>query len=217
MDELTRNEPVIKFEKTIAEFFGAPYGVATDCCTNALELCFRLWKENKSDHRVELVNVPIYTYHSIPIMLDKIGIDWSFNEDQWEGYYHLTDNIIDAAVYWKKNGYVPGTMMCLSFQYGKHLSTDRGGMILLDSESDASKLRKMAYDGRERTDLAWWKQDISTVGYHYYMTPDKANIGLENFPKVKSKKPIRKDWDHYQPIDRYSIFKSKKILTTSKL
>ena len=43
--------------------------------------------------------------------------------------------------------------MCLSFQYGKHLSTDRGGMILLDSESDASKLRKMAYDGRERTDL----------------------------------------------------------------
>ena len=59
------------------------------------------------------------------------------------------------------------------------------------------------------------KQDISTVGYHYYMTPDKANMGLENFPKVKNKKPIRKDWDHYQPIDRYSIFKSKKILTTN--
>ena len=29
-------------------------------------------------------------------MLDKIGIDWSFNDDEWEGYYHLTDNIIDA-------------------------------------------------------------------------------------------------------------------------
>ena len=42
MDEITRNAPVIKFEKTIAKFFGAPYGVAVDCCTNALELCFRL-------------------------------------------------------------------------------------------------------------------------------------------------------------------------------
>ena len=60
MDELTKNEPVIRFEKTIAEFFGAPNGVATDCCTNALELCFRLWKENKSDHRVELVHIPKY-------------------------------------------------------------------------------------------------------------------------------------------------------------
>ena len=38
--------------------------------------------------------------------------------------------------------------MVLSFQRTKHLSTDRGGMILLDNEEDASLLRKMAYDGR---------------------------------------------------------------------
>ena len=85
-----------------------------------------------------------------------------------------------------------------------------------DDKDSAEKLKRMSYDGR-LPDIPWATQNISTMGYHYYMTPDKANMGLENFPKVKSKKPIRKDWDHYQPIDRYSIFKSKKILTTSKL
>ena len=34
--------PLFEFEKTIAEYYGAPYGVAVDCCTHALELCLRL-------------------------------------------------------------------------------------------------------------------------------------------------------------------------------
>ena len=29
-------------EKNLAAFTGAPYAVATDCCTHALELCLRL-------------------------------------------------------------------------------------------------------------------------------------------------------------------------------
>ena len=31
-------DDVDKLEKTIAEFFGAPYALATDCCTHAIEL-----------------------------------------------------------------------------------------------------------------------------------------------------------------------------------
>ena len=34
-------ETVKVFEEHIAKFFGAKYGVATDCCTHALELCLR--------------------------------------------------------------------------------------------------------------------------------------------------------------------------------
>ena len=37
-----------------------------------------------------------------------------------------------------------------------------------------------------------WKQDIKTVGYHYYMTPDKAKMGLKNFVRVKDQKPKKK-------------------------
>ena len=32
---------VEKFEDRIAKFYGAKYGIATDCCTHAIELCLR--------------------------------------------------------------------------------------------------------------------------------------------------------------------------------
>tara|TARA_B100000073_G_C23595037_1_gene517984 strand:+ start:265 stop:903 length:639 start_codon:yes stop_codon:yes gene_type:complete len=210
MDEITRNEPVIKFEKTIAEFFGAPYGVAVDCCTNGLELCFRLDQQQRGK-KVVIAKVPYYTYVSVPNMLDKIGQQWKWEDDKWIGYYNLTDEIIDAAVYWKQGGYIPGTKMVLSFQRTKHLSTDRGGMILLDNEEDASLLRKMAYDGRARTDVAWWKQEIDVVGYHYYLSPSKAELGMKNFEAVKDAQVKEKNWDYYRRIDNYPIFKKKKF------
>ena len=33
------NKVVESFEKDIADFYGSPYAVATDCCTHAIELC----------------------------------------------------------------------------------------------------------------------------------------------------------------------------------
>ena len=35
-------EHVRQFEEQIADFYGAPYAVATDSCTHAIELCLRL-------------------------------------------------------------------------------------------------------------------------------------------------------------------------------
>ena len=35
-------ETVKEFEKQIAKFYGAPYAVATDCCTHAIELSLRI-------------------------------------------------------------------------------------------------------------------------------------------------------------------------------
>ena len=98
--------------------------------------------------------------------------------------------------------------MCLSFFYRKHLSTDRGGMILLDNKEDAELLRIMCYDGRQRSNVCWNQQRIDTFGYHYYMTPHKAKLGLRNFEKVKDKKPIRRDWDWYPDIHKLPVFES---------
>ena len=37
---MTKNyNTITKFEQALAEFTGAPYVVATDCCTHAIELC----------------------------------------------------------------------------------------------------------------------------------------------------------------------------------
>ena len=32
---------VSDFENEVAHWFGAPYGVAVDCCTHGIELCLR--------------------------------------------------------------------------------------------------------------------------------------------------------------------------------
>ena len=34
-------DAVTKFEDKIGSYFAAPYAVATDCCTHAIELCLR--------------------------------------------------------------------------------------------------------------------------------------------------------------------------------
>jgi len=186
------------FEKTIAEFFGSRYAIATDCCTHAIELCLRL-KQPKS------VACPTHTYVSVPMTLRKLSIPWVWSELQWQDFYYITPNIIDAAVYWQQDGYKHGTLMCLSFQYRKHLNVGRGGMILLDNEDDYKQLCKMRYDGR-LDDIPWMEQNIDTMGYHYYMTPETAQLGLEKFEQVKDL-PVKK-WSHqnYPNVSKMKVF-----------
>jgi len=173
------------FEDKIAEFYGSPYAVAVDCCTHAIELCLR-YKE------VKKFTVPPNTYPSIPNLAEKIGIEFEWEEREWKDYYYLGGtNIIDAAVLWKRNSYISNSLMCLSFQYQKHLNLGRGGMILTDNKKDCEELKKMSYDGRE-WDVPWRDQNISTMGYHYYMTPETASLGLVKLPDAIKTKP--KDW-----------------------
>ncbi len=166
-------EVVTTFEKKISEFFGSPYAVAVDSCTHGLELCLRHTNETK-------INVPKRTYLSVPFLAEKIGLKREWRDDNWEKYYTINygdKRIIDAAVLWEKNSYIPNTFMCISFQYQKHLSLGRGGIILMDNESDYISLKKRSYDGR-LPNIPWRDQDIDTVGFHYYMTPETAQLGL---------------------------------------
>lgn len=190
---------VRKFEETIANFFNSPYAIATDCCTHALELCLRYIKPCT-------VTCPTNTYLSVPMTLKKLNIPFTWDNSNWQNYYYLKDtNIVDAAVYWEKGGYVPCTMMCLSFQFKKHLKLGRGGMILLDNHTDYQVLKKMRYDGRS-DDKPWAEQEIETLGYHYYMTPETAKLGCERFDEVKDLKP--KLWSNkdYPDISKLKVF-----------
>jgi dTDP-4-amino-4,6-dideoxygalactose transaminase len=193
---------VVEFESVIKTFYNAPYAVAVDCCTHAIELCLRLL-------RPEWVSCPKHTYLSVPMTFKKLNIVWTFNDEKWNDYYHIANtNIIDAAVYWKKDGYIQNSMMCLSFQYKKHLNIGRGGMILLDNEEQYKQLKKMRYDGRT-DDKPWAQQDVDTIGYHYYMTPENADIGLQRFDEVFFKQP--KNWSYidYPNLKKMSVFNVK--------
>jgi len=188
------------FEKELAKFFGSPYAVATDCCTHGIELCLRY--EN-----VKSIFVPKRTYVSIPMLANKLNIQLIWKDEDWKDYYYLTDNIIDAAVLWKRNSYIPRTYMSISFQFRKHLSLGRGGVILTDNKQAALELKKMSYDGRH-PDYSWSTQNIKTIGYHYYMTPEIAQNGLnklENAITTKPKQWTVNDWPDLK--EQMDVFK----------
>ena len=107
---------------------------------------------------------------------------------------------------WKKNSYIPGTYMCISFQFQKHLSLGRGGAILTDSETGAEELKKMSYDGRI-PNIPWREQNIKTIGYHYYMTPETAQNGLDKLPSAIEATP--RDWviEDWPDLTQMDVFK----------
>ena len=192
---------VENFEKEIANFFGAPYAVALDSCTHGIELCLRYLGTKK-------IIVPVRTYISIPLLDNKIGIELEWTEKKWSDYYFLTDEVSDAAVLWKKGSYIKDKFMCLSFQYQKHLSLGRGGAILCPNFKAYQILKKMSYDGRI-PNIPWREQNINEFGYHYYMTPETAQLGLEKLNqaiKTIPKKWIYEDWPD---VSKFDIFKYK--------
>ncbi len=194
-------ETVTKFENKICKFFNAPYGIAVDCCTHGIELCLR-------QQDIKSITVPKRTYLSIPMLANKLNIELKWKDDKWDEFYWIEDtNVIDAAVLWKKNSYIPGTFMCISFQFQKHLSLGRGGIILTDNKKAAVELKKMSYDGRV-PNTPWRDQDINIMGYHYYMSPETAQNGLNKLEKAIITPP--KKWSIYDwpDLTKMDIFKN---------
>lgn len=193
-----------EFENKVAGFFGSSYAIAVDSCTHGIELCLR-------HQKLSYINVPKRTYISIPFLAKKLGIQLQWTDEVWTNYYKLNDHfkpIYDSAVLWKKNSYIPGSFMCISFQYQKHLSLGRGGIILCDDKDDADILKKMSYDGRS-PNTPWREQNINTMGYHYYMTPETAQIGLDKLDNAIQTTPrqwIVTDWPDLSQMD---IFKKQ--------
>jgi len=195
-------QAIADFEKQISDFFGSPYAVAVDCCTHGLELCLRMKNAKK-------IKVPRHTYLSVPMLASKLNIEIEWTDEKWKNYYYLTDNIIDAAVLWKKDSYVPKTYMCVSFQFRKHLSLGRGGVILFDKKEDFDTLKKMSYDGRN-PDEPWAKQNIKSIGYHYYMTPETATLGMEKLPEAIKRKPKQWVYTDWVDLTTMDVFKEGK-------
>jgi hypothetical protein len=188
------------FENKIAEFFGAPYAIAIDSCTHGIELALRLTG-------VKHISIPKRTYLSVPFLAEKLNIDRTWRDEQWVNYYYITDRIIDAAVLWKPKSYIPNTFMGISFQYQKHLSLGRGGVLLCDNADEAEILKKMSYDGRLPA-VPWREQNIDTVGYHYYMTPETAQLGLDKLPAAILSEPRQWTVNDWPDLTEMDVFKN---------
>ena len=171
-------ESVKQFEKKLSEFTGAPYVVTTDCCTHAIELCFRLLE-------IKTCKFSAYTYISVPMTMSLLNVDYELSDTEWHGEYQfLGTPVWDSARCLTPGMYRPGQYQCLSFGHGKPLDNVRGGAILLDNEEHYKQLKMMSYDGRDLAYDNWAEQKTYTQGFHYmmrYEECDSASLLLDNY------------------------------------
>jgi dTDP-4-amino-4,6-dideoxygalactose transaminase len=169
------------FEQALGEFTGAPYVVVTDGCTNAIELCFRYLNVTECQFSP-------YTYLSIPMLMHRLNINYSYLDHAWQRwvgeYPFINTPVWDSARLLKQGMYRAGQMQCLSFGNTKPLQLGRVGAILLDDEEAYYKLSMMRSDGRDLRIKPWPTQETFNVGYHYCPTLELCELGTTLLPTV---------------------------------
>jgi len=167
---------VTMFENAVAKYTNSPYAVAVDSCTNAIFLSLK-YLQHTNKLNTEFIQIPKYTYVSVPQSIMHAGLEVKFDDREWQGMYSLLPTpIYDSAKRFTKDMYLPGAYQCLSFHIKKHLKIGKGGMILTD-DKEAVKFLKMArYEGRNEVDYN--QDDVTYLGWNMYMTPEQAARGL---------------------------------------
>jgi dTDP-4-amino-4,6-dideoxygalactose transaminase len=172
---------LFEFERKLAEYTGAPYAVVTDCCTHAIELCFRL-------DLVFYTEFTAFTYLSVPQLMRQLGVGYELKTEYWrhagEYQFHKT-NIWDSARLLRPGMYRAGQKQCVSFGHSKPLSIGRAGAILLDSKQEYQELSRMRSDGRDLHITPWQDQTQFGEGYHYCPTLETCQEGLAKLPLVR--------------------------------
>lgn len=201
MPKVASFRSVLDFEKAVAEFAGARYGIAVETCTAALLLscCYK---------KVAEVEIPKKTYVSVPCSIIHAGGKVKFRDEDWKGIYELKPyNIIDSALRFKRGMYIKGSLYCLSFHFRKLLPIGRGGMILTDDKKARDWLIKARFDGRtEGVPLS--EDKFTMVGWNMYMLPETAARGLQTFHFLKDKRldDIDTKTQGYQDLSKFSVF-----------
>jgi hypothetical protein len=127
------------FEKELCRYTGARYAVTIDNQSNAIFLC--LYYENIEGKEI---TIPERTYMSIPAEIIHAGGIVKFkptNGNTLTGMYYLEPtNVIDSALHFTSQMYIPNTHMCISFTgFRKFLKFGvKGGAILTDNYEAAS-------------------------------------------------------------------------------
>ena len=167
------------FEEALARYTGAPYVVATDGCTHAIELCMRF-------DQVKSTSFTAHTYLSIPMLMHQLDIEYELTNNHWTGEYQFNSTRIwDSARRLEPGMYQEGQLQCLSFGHGKPLQLGKCGAILTDDVEAYDQLSMMRSDGRNLRVSPWQDQLSFGQGYHYCPTLETCALGLEKLASVK--------------------------------
>ena len=199
---------VDKFEEIIAEYAGSKYAVAVDSCTNALFLSMKYCK--LGNNSVEFVEIRKRTYISVPMQAIHAGYKVKFVDKSWSGAYNIGNiSVVDSAQRFTEKMFKSNTFYCLSFNFKKILSTGKGGMILTDDKHAADWFKRMRYDGRPSIFYnEMLKMSVEEIGYHMYMSPEQAVMGIQNFYNVNGKNSDSSTSDEYAvDLSKLNCFK----------
>jgi dTDP-4-amino-4,6-dideoxygalactose transaminase len=174
------------FENKVAEFAGAKYAVAVDCCSNGIFLCLKYLQTTGEINSDTVITIPNRTYVSVPMQIKHAGCALSFRDYEWSGQYNLQGTRIwDAAVRWNKGMFVgEDALQVVSFQLKKRVPIGRGGMVITNDKEAADWIRLASYDGRDLTTDYTDPNHFRMLGYHMYMTPEDAARGIILMDKV---------------------------------
>ena len=190
---------VSTFEDVIASYTGAKYVVTVDSCTAAILLCCAYLK-------VQEVEIPKYTYVGVAQSVLNAGGKVRFRNEEWSGIYKLEPyKIYDCARLLTSNMYIPGSLMCLSFHWSKHLPIGHGGAILCDDKKIYEWLKRARFDGRKEGVNP--KNDKGLIiGWHCYLTPPYAAQGLMLMASMEEHNDPLPNSD-YTDLSTHRIFK----------
>tara|TARA_R100000234_G_scaffold68121_1_gene41674 strand:- start:6138 stop:6854 length:717 start_codon:yes stop_codon:yes gene_type:complete len=193
------------FEKKVATFSGAKYGIAVDCCSNGLFLCLKYLKATGN------ITIPSQTYVSVPMQIIHAGCGVIFEDLQWSGIYQLKPYpIYDGATRFTKNMFVgDDALQVVSFQIKKRLPIGRGGMILTNSEEAYNWLKKASYDGRD-LEKYYPEDDFEILGWHMYMTPEDAARGILLMDQLPDVNEDSGGSENYSILSDKEIFKNRR-------
>ena len=164
------------FERELARYTGAKYAVAVDNGTNALFLC--LMYEGVKGREI---TIPARTYPSVPCAIIHAGARVKFDcpsLSTLKGAYGLRPTkVVDSALRFTCNMYVPKHHMCLSFTGPyKHLKLGKGGAILTDDYKAYLWFKRARYSGRR--ECSYHDDNFDMLGWNFYMMPEIAARGL---------------------------------------
>ena len=118
----------------------------------------------------------------------------------------LKQDCPDFACLNNRFGYIEGTLMCLSFGIKKNLKMGKGGMILTDNAEAVEALKKLRWSGRhEATPMG--EDDIETMGYNSYITPEWAARGLMLLSVYPENHDDQSEPGGYPDLARYGFIK----------
>ncbi len=194
-------DTVTIFENKLAEYAGSKYAICVDSCSNAMFLCMKYLHVSN-----QTITLPSHTYASTPMQCIHAGNYIRFVETEWSGEYELGNTtIIDAATRFRKGMYRPSSYYCVSFHHRKTLKIGRGGVILTDDAEFVKWCRPMIYDGRHKY-VMHDVDDYECIGYHMYMTPEEAAIGLLKLETIGDDNPDTGSNLTYKDLRKQQVF-----------